>query len=153
MTAALVQQLLRQKSTTPSFMTEKYKRCMRAGSRPSTAEWKEILGELIDGNKVLMVIDALDECSDETANALMSIAQDFSSIRAMITARKDFPVPRDLQQNLSKTEIVAHDEDLRSYLDWRLKNHRLMLKKEVRDSVVTTITKRCSGMQVAYSMI
>lgn len=146
MTSVLIQQLLRQMNQIPGWIQEKYERSKRESRRPSVSEWIDILRKLIFGTQTFVVIDALDECNNDTAQALISIVRDLSSIRAMITARKDFPTPRKSQSNMQKIEIEAHDEDLRSYLSWKLDQHPLTLDQDDFDRVVETVIRGSSGM-------
>jgi hypothetical protein len=121
--ASLARQLMQQDGVIPDNVRIPYKRHQEKGTRPTLVECTQLLfSQLNTCSRVFVIVDVLDECTEyETRNDLLSELLRLPPTTAlMITSR---PIPGiDLQlSHSSQIDIHANDDDIRIYLERRLK--------------------------------
>jgi hypothetical protein len=100
------------------------------GSRPTSKEWsKLLLSEASLFPKAFVVVDALDECSDDGVrdSFLQGIEHLQSTTHVLITSRFIPSFDEELFTAL-KTEIKASDADVKEYLENRVRNERRLVR-------------------------
>jgi hypothetical protein len=103
------------------------------GTRPSIEEIMEVLRSEIGSyskSKIFIVVDALDECPENVRRGLLAqLGALLPSAQLMITSRphiaSEFPS--------TELEVRASDDDLRDYIDARLRDPRLVRHLEGRE--------------------
>jgi hypothetical protein len=103
-------------------------------------------------SKVVLVVDALDECSSETrAELLISLRHLSSSMSLLVTSRDLAP---DFH-GTSHLDIQANSGDVRSYIEGRIPRTDLQMHVDknptLRDDIVKAITRNVEGMLVSYT--
>lgn len=103
--------------------------------------------------KVFILIDAMDEFRGTTNNTSPLLIQlcrimEQGTTRLMVTSR---PSVQGSLPNMTRMEIRAHDEDVRTYLSYRITKDfltecRVSLGEGLRDQVVDTLARKAQGM-------
>ncbi|KAL8838546.1 MAG: hypothetical protein Q9170_002088 [Blastenia crenularia] len=152
--SSILCQILHQQSEMPQRITNLFRTHRSASTRPS---FEEILNELKalpkDDQRLFLVIDALDECSDKngTRTALLEALSSMDqNIRILVTSR----TTADLIHHLPKAvhiEINAKDDDIILYVQNRLTSERRMRRiiggdVELCQTIISTIRKSTKGM-------
>ncbi|KAF2228718.1 hypothetical protein EV356DRAFT_537864 [Viridothelium virens] len=114
-----------------------------------------LTSQLKQFHRVLMVIDALDECAD--ANGFLKACEKLpEEVHMLFTSRPDRTLARAFNAD-REYEISPNDDDMREYLKFSFReNHKLqkMVDREQRndptfqDRVLDTIVEKSRGMQV-----
>ena len=122
-------------------------------TRPSLDEILEILNSVISMySRIYIIVDAVDECQSSEGyrpRFLASIlsVQAKTGANLLVTSR---PIPDIIQEfkGCLSLEILAHDEDIRKYLN----NHMSRLptfvssRPKLQDEISTEIVKAAEGM-------
>ena len=136
--AALLRQLTRQLTKLPDDIKELYRHHSRLGTVPTCEEITLALctvAKLFD--RVVIVIDALDECEDEKTRMdfLDSIEKFKRLTNTFVTTRRSYRIDKIFEQDTWQ-EIYANDEDIRAYLEFEISNRaRLTVDLAKDDSI------------------
>ncbi|KAL0632593.1 hypothetical protein Q9L58_008524 [Maublancomyces gigas] len=164
---ALVKQLCRKKQALPIEVKELYRQYSRQDQFPSLAKLQAQLTEISESfDQVYIVIDALDECSDQNmVFALISaLVRDSSvKIKICVTSRREQYILHSFAKlQCPRLEIEAKkvDEDIAIFVDVEIDRRSedyqygvigLELKEEIKTSLIT----RSNGMflWIEYQLI
>jgi hypothetical protein len=129
-----------------------YNRSSKKGSRPTSDEWSGLLhAEVRRFSEVFIVVDALDECSNDVRdNFLGEIQRLQSTVHILITSRLISSIETELSKGL-QTEIKASDGDVKQYLETRIQNESRLAcllrgDAELQATIVESIVKNAKGM-------
>ena len=161
----LIKQLIVQRDSMPTQAREFYHRSKDSGA--SLENYKTVLYPLVKSFKrSYIILDALDENTlsidkndaDERADlelvhALLPLqSPENSSIRLFITSRESPLIEKSLPNCIHLT-IRANDEDVRSYVDARIKDatrfrfaHEIVRRPDLESSIIDTIVTKAQGM-------
>jgi hypothetical protein len=133
-----------------------HERCDDSKRRPTYGELSVLLqSESRYLSKLFVVIDALDEYSyvdDATPKLLIEIQKLQPSLHLLVTSRSHLGnVIQLCLPDAIRLEIRAHDEDIKKYVDKRIRMEKylgFLIKKtpELREAVKNTITEKAKGM-------
>jgi hypothetical protein len=152
--ASLLQQLVQRNSVIPDEIVSLYHRHINKQTRPTLAEWSELLrSEVHRLSKVFIIVDALDECSegDGTRDSFLSeILKLQPSIRLLVTSRHILTIEREFEK-AARIEILANDEDVRKYVEGRIETERRLSRHikadpTLQDTIISTIVEKAKGM-------
>lgn len=123
-------------------------------TRPSITEYLNLLRLAVHRySKVLIVIDALDECNeiDGTRRALISELHKLRPQLSLLVTSRDIPNIQRQLQDAARLEIQANDEDIRNYIKERISSSdrlSMYVKKDSRlhEFIIDTVTKNAKGM-------
>ncbi|KAI4263739.1 MAG: hypothetical protein L6R42_001122 [Xanthoria sp. 1 TBL-2021] len=137
------------------FVKELYQTRNKTHERPLQADFMSMLGSMLRSFRTnYIVVDALDECADETKDSLMNgfeTLQQICSLKLLFTLR---PGTVTGLLDLNKTgfmEIRARDEDISQYISSRIASERRSFasfkkKPELIALAIDTITVSSRGM-------
>ena len=127
---------------------------MQQLTRPSTADWSILLERQISRFKrVFILVDALDECSENTKDELFSeLRQLQSSVKLLITSRPTLSIESELA-GVVRLDIQADDLDISKYVEARIDRERRLgrlLRSDLplQENVIKTIVQNSRGMSV-----
>lgn len=123
-------------------------------TRPSITEYTNLLRLAVQSySKVLVVIDALDECNevDGTRKALISELRKLKPQLNLLVTSRDIPNLQRQLQDATRLEIQASDEDIRNYIEERISSSDRLSMYVKKDSslqkvMIDTVTKNAQGM-------
>ena len=151
--SCLIRQLLIQKPD--SVMREAaalYESHHSAGTSPSVVEYIMVLEAAVSRLATLyIVIDALDECSDEHGGRKTLISElSRLKLRLLVTSR-DLPSIRRQLQNVLHINVCARKDDILNYIDTRIDNSeqlsaRVAKDRQLRDLIRRSVASRAGGM-------
>ena len=122
--AVLLRQLAEQCASVPESVKELYASCKRKKTGPSFSEILDTLSRVIGSQeRAFLVIDALDECSDEARKTLLTKLQELrrnTKTSVMATSRPHGLLEREFEGD-ARLEIRAVERDIDLYLDGQLK--------------------------------
>jgi hypothetical protein len=131
------------------------------GTRPSLEEFAKLLNSEAQWfSKVFVVIDALDECTENnnTRDVLLrEMKKRLPRLQLLVTLRPHVTnIPTNFETRT--LEIYAKDEDIRIYLESKITTlRRLKLYIEthpaLRDEVINAIAKKVRGMLIPFNTI
>jgi hypothetical protein len=101
-------------------------------------------------SKVFAVVDAVDECSDETRAGLLKELRSLSNIISLlVTSRKHGAIAREFE-GTKQVNIRAKDEDIETCIEDRVSRHPLHVGRDpkFRKEMVKMITEKAQGMSV-----
>jgi ankyrin repeat domain-containing protein 50 len=152
--ASLLKQLIQQRTDIPGNIRDLYRHHRSRQTHPPLSEYSRLLqAELRHFLKVFIVIDALDECSEENRireHFLAEVQKLSPMVRLLVTSRHMPDIERKFE-GTAQLEIRASDEDVKRYLESRIES-QLPLAKYVRtdptlrSDILDTIIKRAHGM-------
>ena len=132
-----------------------YEKHSKAKSPPSIGECCQLLQAVVHSiPKIFVVIDALDECTEATRDALLTRIQNLQpKVRLLITSRHTFGSEYELDDSLS-LEVRADHIDMQHYLDERIRESRALqahIKKDrdLHGYLVSGIVGKANGMYVS----
>ena len=137
------------------FVRHVYQAHKELHDRPLLTELVTILGEMLRSfERNCIVVDALDECTDDTRGSLLDsleLLQQSCSLNVMLTARPGILADARIVGRTGFIEIRAHDEDIREYLSARISSERrsfavLRRKEALIDLAIERILGRSQGM-------
>ena len=123
-----------------------------AGTPPSVVEYIKVLEAAVTRLAVLyIVIDALDECSDEHGGRKTLISElSRLKLRLLVTSR-DLPSIRRQLQNAIHLDVYAREDDILNYIDTRIDNSEQLSAHvtkdiELRGLIRTSVANKAGGM-------
>jgi hypothetical protein len=102
-------------------------------------------------SKAFIVVDALDECPDGTRESFLAEIRKLPpNIHLLITSRHISTIEREFEK-AARVEIHATDEDIRRYIESRIKGDRQLtrhVQKEpaLQSTIINTIIEKTKGM-------
>ena len=136
----------------PDALLSLYKRHNVSNTRPS---WEEINGIFLDVvrglQEVYIVVDAIDECSEQVRNVVMSGLKALpDTIRILITTRPIHEITR-LFPGSPKLEIRATQYDLTKYITTRIANNprlarHIQSNTTLEQEIYTRVILKADGM-------
>jgi hypothetical protein len=154
---SLVQQLVQRYPDVPRDLKVLYDEHSKNRQTPTPPTFPECLqlleSQLVCCPTTFLVVDALDECDDQTRDELCTRLQNLpGSTHLLITSRHN-PELEDQIQPSTRLEIRASNKDIEMYLEDRIeKAHRLnrltRRDPELRPLVINTILEKAEGMYV-----
>ena len=150
---SLLRQLAQDHSSMPWVLNDLYETHREQNTAPSLAEISEALSSLVEEySKVYLVIDALDECSDEIRWDLVEKLRGLPpETYLMITSRFLDSIDKDLE-DFERIEIKANKADLELFVDHHIERnknlHRVVerstaLRVDIKYAVVRTAQDMC----------
>jgi hypothetical protein len=144
---------LAQQCNHPLPELEKLRKSMNKRNRkPNQAEVMPIIDSLLEKfPRTFIVMDALDECSEDYRYTVLDIISHLHSSGARIftTSRPHIEPPKLKNDEWEYIEIRAQDEDIRRVFESTLLQKdslRKRLSLEFKDEIVTAISKKSDGM-------
>jgi hypothetical protein len=151
--ACILQQLVQKAPVVSDRISSLYQKHTREKTRPNVNEWSELLQLTVQKmSKVLVVVDALDECSDSNGGRETFLAElrKLPDIHLLVTSRPTLTLEWG-SKRIVTVEISASDEDVKRYLEGRMGEER-RLKKHIKadptlqEAIICTIVKNSQGM-------
>lgn len=149
-----MQQLTQQQLDLPEEISAVYDHHNREGTTPSLLEYSELLRTQIRTfPKVLIVIDALDECLGGDRAVLLDELQSLSPALYLLVTSRQIPIIERRLRDADSLEIEAKGEDVRRFLEAWLDQQVLwvrLMKADplLREHIVSTILAKSHGMYV-----
>jgi hypothetical protein len=147
-----LQQIVRGSAKVSEEVTKLYENNIEKGRRPPLVELTKVLqNEARRFSKVFILIDALDECTDNNdtrASFLAQIRALYPHIHLLVTSRADKNIEREFE-TAQRLEISANNEDLRTYVDSRIAKN-LTLRRYITKypGLQDAIIEKAKGMYV-----
>ncbi|KAL8993426.1 MAG: hypothetical protein Q9169_006358 [Polycauliona sp. 2 TL-2023] len=148
----LLQQLLLQSSHVFDEVAQVYEGHRKAKTDPSVSEYSTLLQSAVGYfTKTTIVVDALDECPDDTQESVMEeINRIQHGVSVLVTSRHALNIPPGCQTAIT-VKLRANDMDIEKYLEVRLDKSKLLrsqtLKdKSLHDYVISSIVGKAKGM-------
>lgn len=154
---SVVASLLRQLIERRGSITEDTRSILRSStSKQVQSSFKEYLKllttEIRCFSRVYIVVDALDECSEDEGNRreFMAGLKDISSnVRLLVTSRPVGSI-EEYMSNARRIEIRANDRDVTTYLAAQIERHdrlsRFCRDLELKKAIIEGITDKANGM-------
>lgn len=157
--ASLLKQLAEGQPSLPRNVKELYEGHEKKRTRPSSDEISRALRSVAAAySRVFIIIDALDEFQPSNGSRSSFLSEIFTlqaetGANFFATSR---PIP-DIEkqfQGYPSREILAHDEDVRRYLDGQISQLPVFVSKrlDLQEEIKTSIIGAVSGMYVPYSL-
>ena len=152
--ASLVHQLVSRDSVLASDIAALYEVHITKDTRPSMDEYTQLLQVAAAAfSKVLIVIDALDECieNDGTRQRLLEELHKLESKVCILITSRDLPSIQRQLGSASRLEIAASDYDIINYLDERIRTSEKIgayVKRDpdLHEAIIKMITNKARGM-------
>jgi Cdc6-like AAA superfamily ATPase len=149
--ASLLKQLTQSCSSLPRSVKQLYDRHYAKRTRPSLDDIAQTLQSVTAMySRGFIIVDALDECQVYNSCRATFLSNLFHlqtkcGVNIFATSRS---IPEITKKFNGSTilEIVAHDEDVRSYLDSQISQSESKFLQTYRESIKTKITKVANGM-------
>ncbi|OCK74234.1 hypothetical protein K432DRAFT_247154, partial [Lepidopterella palustris CBS 459.81] len=155
----LVASLLRQLVENHGVISDKIQSLFQRHKQPTLDELFDLLkSEVGRFSRVFVVIDALDESSESTANEFLErirLLQPY--IRLLLMSRPNFVIGNRLK-NAVHGEVRTSDHDIQIYLQRRIENDsrlKHLIGDSLREEIVATIVREAQGMQlvIMYTLL
>jgi ankyrin repeat domain-containing protein 50 len=149
--ANLLQQLVRRNPVISDEIRSLYDHHIKEGTRPTLAEWSKLLQlEACRPSKTFIVIDALDECPESTRESFLAEIQKLRRNTYLFITSRHLSIERDFE-DAAQVDIRASDEDVRRYLEDRIKKeHRLArcigADLTLQETIIDTIIQKARGV-------
>ncbi|KAJ7576518.1 ankyrin repeat-containing domain protein [Mycena floridula] len=158
---SILKQLMEHCSAIPAHLLSLYNNHSQRKTLPTFAELMGTLRtELESHSRIYLIIDALDECADTVRQ--LFISNQFGPIGTIRSLTESHPLSvlvtsRDITTiaqeftNEAHIDVRAHDEDILSYISYRIE-HEKWLKTIVKEDavlkkeIVTKVTEKAAGM-------
>ncbi|KAF3291522.1 hypothetical protein TWF970_000736 [Orbilia oligospora] len=149
--ASLLKQLAQSQNFLPENVKKLYDQHSAKRTRPSLDDIVATLKSVASlYSRVFIIVDALDECqaSDNCrAKLLTKLFQLYAKCGTNIFATSRFiPEITDRFRDSMRLEILAHDDDVRSYLDGQISQSEKAILLKHREDITTRITEGVRGM-------
>lgn len=151
---SLLKQLVQRHSSVRSHFKDLYEKHRNQGTRPKHDEVAHALRSVIGSySKTFIVVDALDECTEESgirSDLLKQLRSLPGNVNLMITSRYLSAIEREFEGDM-RLDIHATREDVARYVNGRIpQEHRLLRHVEadptLQDAIVDTIVNNAKGM-------
>lgn len=150
--ASLLQQLVHGLGSIPVQVRSVYDHHKRRMTRPSLNELSALIRATVaQYSKAFLVVDALDECTEDTRSDLVMEIHRLPSNLYFLCTSRFAPDIEDVFRDAPKVEIRAHDDDVRKFLraqlqkEGRLKRH-VDAEPNLLEEIVNTIVVKVQGM-------
>ena len=153
--ASLLQQLVQSlpnPRSIPAQVRSLYDHHKRRMTRPSINELSGLIRAMVaQFSKVFLILDALDECTEDTRSDLVMEIHRLPSNLFFLCTSRFAPDIEDVFRDAPKIEIRANDADVRKYLEAqlqkesRLKRH-VDAEPNLLEEIVSTIIVKVQGM-------
>jgi hypothetical protein len=151
--ASLLQQLVQKNGGISNDIWALYQRHTKEQTRPTIAEWSKLLqSEVRHFQKVFIVIDGLDECSETNGTrwALLTEIQKLKCVHLLVTSRY-IPTFEHEFRRAARLEIRASDEDVRRYVTDRIKRERRLARHveedpSLKETIINGVAEKAQGM-------
>lgn len=148
----IVQQLAEQQPVFPNELSALYDNHTKARTTPSLLEYSEMLRlQIPKFSKLLIVIDALDECLDGDRAVFLDEMQNLSPAPYLLVTSRHIPTVERSFRQATTLEIEAKEEDVRAYLETWLDQQVLWVRlvtadQNLREQILSTILANSHGM-------
>jgi hypothetical protein len=154
---SLLQQILRQSNVIPDEVVSLYNNHYKKPTRPALADWSKLLQlEVRRMSKVFIIIDALDECSENngTRKGFLTEIQKLEHTVHLLVTSRDIPSIEHEFQNASRLRIQPTNTDIRKYLECRIASEPQLerhCKKDLnlRALIIDSLVSEAKGMYVS----
>jgi hypothetical protein len=149
----LVSSLLRQLAQSRPTISENVSKLYdtHQDHRPTLRDFEEALRiEIRSYSKVFVIVDALDECTnDGTRTALLATLKNLS-INLMITSRYSVTIEEKFD-GVKRLDIVARDNDVRRYIETRIDHEDLLARHvkanpSLKNEIINKVVDSAKGM-------
>ncbi|KAJ7599523.1 hypothetical protein C8J56DRAFT_771039, partial [Mycena floridula] len=112
---------------------------------------KTLLDQLLLYNRVYIVVDALDECSESEGMVFIAWLRSLSDhVSVLVTSRNLTYISQEFRHD-PRIDISAHKSDLQTYIEGRIFNDkrlRLCLKRDpdLQNEIIVQVIKKAQGM-------
>ncbi|KAH0536690.1 hypothetical protein FGG08_006456 [Glutinoglossum americanum] len=153
--ASLLQQLVQRNPIISDEVMSLHRSHIRKRTRPKLDEYSSLLqSEVCRFSKVFIVIDALDECPESKRtrdNFLVEVRKLQPRIHLLVTSRHVSTIEREFEKS-ARVEIRASDEDVKRYLEGRVKTEGRLVRHvkadpALQDTIVNTIAEKAKGIR------
>ena len=151
---SLLQQLVNQRKSIPEEISTLYHKYAPQNTRPSLSECSELLQKQVASYKrVIIVIDALDECDDTNSTRDIIVAELHrlpSNVQLLVTSRPLTSIGESLDYS-RRLQISASEDDVELYINARLETQPQLarhIKKEpaLKDHILKRLVEKVKGM-------
>lgn len=152
--ASLLQQLIQRNPVISDDIVSLYRHHKQMQTCPTLDELSKLLQlEIRRLSKVFILIDALDECSESnsTRDSFVAEIRNLQPItHLLVTSRHISTIEREFEK-AARVEIHATDEDIRKYVESRIKGDRQLIRQIQKDpalqgTIINTIIEKTKGM-------
>jgi ureidoglycolate hydrolase len=152
--ASLLKQLIQQRPAIPVNIRDLYRHHRSKQTHPPLSDYSRLLqAELHHFSKVYIVIDALDECSEESRirEHFLAEIQGLSPMVQLLVTSRHIPDIEHKFEGAARLEICASDGDIKRYLESRIERQLplasyVSTNPALRSDILTTITLKAHGM-------
>jgi hypothetical protein len=154
--SSLLRQLAMQKPFILDNLASFHEKHSSKNTRPNISELlRELQSAASSFDSVFIIIDALDECSEENGSReglLENLRALPEKVHLMFTSRPHIRIDRSFPDT-QELKIIASTDDVRTYVDSRISQtpmlDRIMKKRpDIRDMVKKTVPEKSDGMYV-----
>jgi hypothetical protein len=155
---SLLKQLAQQQSTIPTAVRDLYSRYQARKTPPSRQDLLRVLQlVIVSFSKTLIVLDALDELSDNCRPHILSQIfkiQAKTDLNLFLTSRPYLDTGKEFKEciSLKSLEILARDEDIHSYLAGRMSELRFQASEALQEELTKAIIGAVKGMYVSFQL-
>jgi hypothetical protein len=146
--ASILKQLVQEHDSVPAPLLELYELHRERSTPPHLDEVTEALSSTVETfGEVFLVVDALDECSEEVRWGLVERLKSLQPrLRLLITSRYLDAIEEDLE-GFGRYEIKANKADIELFIDAQIRKNRHLrkiverspaLRKDMKDAIVHT---------------
>jgi len=150
--ASILHQLLQSLPSVSEEIRLLYNHHKKRMTRPSLNDLSALIrGRVAAYSKVFLVVDALDECTEDSRSDLVTEVHRLPVGVHFLCTSRFVPDIENIFRAASRIEIRANDEDVRRYLEAqlqkesRLKRH-VDAEPHLREEIVSTIIVKVQGM-------
>jgi hypothetical protein len=144
---SLLKQIVQYRVRISDSIKSLYEHC-EGRTRPTLNDlMKALKAEISPYTKVFIIVDALDECSEETREYLLRAFQSLAGTVNLLFTSRNLPSIARYFEGTKRLDICPSDEDLRAYVEARFNQSRFGLRRlDVRETVVNRVVQRAQGM-------
>lgn len=145
----------------PEELRNAYKSSLVSGQKrkPDWDILEQALRWFTTQRKILILIDALDECGqrDNILKLLTKLHKSNEQVGILVTSREEHDI-KDALPTASRITLESHNlemkRDISIYIDYRLEHDKVLkdLPSTVKHNIRTSLNRRCAGMYVYYSL-
>ena len=154
---SLLRQLIQRRPPVPENLKSLYEQHRKDDTKPSFSEVSQILELIVHSySRAFIIIDALDECqvSEGGRNKFLSEIfnlQTKTGANVFATSRRIPDIIHEFEKQKSiSLEVQARDEDIRTYLDPRMLELPLFVRRSqsLQERIKTAVLEAADGMYV-----